>query len=273
MPWEHIAYGGIHDLASRLLTMAVTTHAQQSSFHWRGESELFDTGIVGSIARDRSILTADTEVDRLRQERAWYAWWRDRMHSLLLQRDRRQATRADGLPELDWLNFAAHHGCRTRLVDWTESPWAALYFACSRSPNREGRVWCFDAKPLWQGLDERWDMLGVPRLPGSNDRDVAIAAFTRGASRWIVTQYNYRAPTRMAAQHGLFTLASRADDRHDEILDEFVPDGSKFEIRISPEFKPHVLRFLQEMGIHHESLQYPMLDQVAGDVAMEFHPS
>lgn len=40
-----------------------------------------------------------------------------------------------------WLEIAQHFAVPTRLLDFTENPLVALYFACSGSENKDGSVW------------------------------------------------------------------------------------------------------------------------------------
>jgi len=117
--------------------------------------------------------------------------------------------------EWEWMFLMQHHRAPTRLLDWSESPLASLFFVASdaRHIRRDGAVWCLDPVALNQearvtgykfaneipafGIDEVLDSY----LPSRVDKTTS--------SMQPVAIMGPRNTPRMAAQLGVFTINHR----------------------------------------------------------------
>lgn len=106
-----------------------------------------------------------------------------------------------------WLFLAQHYGLPTRLLDWSENPLVAAYFAVLEHPDEDGCIWA-----LWPtGLNRSFEAAnGLVQIRDPRVAKFAESAFTekRSPEEVIIAIDGQEIDPRMLAQMSRFTLHS-----------------------------------------------------------------
>ena len=115
-----------------------------------------------------------------------------------------------GTNKFDWLFYSQHYGVPTRLLDWSESPLFAIYFAVTSNDSKTGALWVL--KPLELNRAISIDGKKDDYLPSFEDNELLdYSTETIEATRLngilpkaaIATRNN----PRIQAQLGVFTIS------------------------------------------------------------------
>lgn len=157
-----------------------------------------------------------------------------------------------------WLFLMQHHGLPTRLLDWTESALAALYFAVSGSPVADGRIFLLVPMALnqWQ-IGER--VLIAPSMTPCHDSFLASFRGTPQPSQTVAIHV-YRSNDRITRQAGAFTVHGALD-----VFAQPVSDGVLRSLVISASDKPELREQLAFFGVTRTSLFHD-LDSLAAEL-------
>ena len=171
--------------------------------------------------------------------------------------------------EWEWMFMMQHHRAPTRLLDWSESPLTALYFAVNedRHVKKDAAVWCLEptalnveARIAEFEFDNEIPAFGVDKvldnyLPSRVDASPAIMS--------PVAIMGPRNTARMAAQLGVFTINHRLHTP----IEKIGAAKHAWRLIIPSSAKKDIRNELALLGITALTL-FPELDRVA-DLARE----
>jgi hypothetical protein len=167
------------------------------------------------------------------------------------------------LDEWEWVFLMQHHRAPTRLLDWTESPLVALYFALhdTKHDDVDAAIWCLDPCAL-NRLSGHTPAFELDILAFGVDKQVdeylPANVNERVSKLKPIAAIGPRNSARMVAQSGAFTVihaeATAVEDVGDgnHIWRFIIPSGAKAMVREE----------LRLLGISEHSL-FPDLDRVA----------
>ena len=166
----------------------------------------------------------------------------------------------------EWLFIMRHYDVPTRLLDWTESPLVATYFAIHQHPDSDGALWIL--RPLKLNSREG-RVIGDKHteqessLPWVEDEDLDIfnpENYSREHTRTFANPIAFLAPRntpRMQSQLSVFTI-----NYHDSTpMEDANSNDYLWKYLIPKDAKKTILKELQLLKINKFQL-YPELDKI-----------
>ncbi len=169
----------------------------------------------------------------------------------------------------EWMFLMRHHGCPTRLLDWSESPLVGMYFAVensSKEARKDAALWCLKPTALNELSHLKPDLAGdLPAFGVTSELESysTVGVLGAGSAKLLpIAAIARRENGRMTTQQSVFTIhhvpTTPVEDCGDGCVWKFViPASKKASIRLE----------LAHLGISRLSM-FPELDSVAA-VAME----
>ena len=175
-----------------------------------------------------------------------------------------------------WLTLMQHYGLPTRLLDWSESPLVALYFALSSDEDAktDAAVWVLNPMKLNKkvGYGEYVPPISYDSLSG--DLEGAFSNHDNDDNKSqnrIIACHGVGSDLRMYVQQSDFTIHSTSEHL-DKILMSDESCDYFYKIRIPQQVRKQLLVQLDAIGFHESSI-YPDMEHIAREEANMYFSS
>lgn len=147
-----------------------------------------------------------------------------------------------------------HFSCPTRLLDWSESAYIALYFAVNEHLDKDGALYMWDGRYYEKKMKELYsDFLNIGGGQILNHKDYDIVSII----------FAMKKNERLIKQQGAFSISNNPLKSHCDMICEINKDNPSktglYKIEIPKELKLEFLARLRNMNISAASL-FPGLD-------------
>jgi hypothetical protein len=184
----------------------------------------------------------------------------------------------------DWnaLFFMQHYRVPTRLLDWSENPFVALFFAVTSAPHeltKKGTQRFTAPAAIWVLNPVRWNRHSLRHLtfkggvltPGDDNlKGYSPVPSYANMNRYPVALYGAHNSARIVAQRGVFTIFGQNTLPIEKVfVQEVFPADSLTKIVLRPNAIKRIKRTILEHGIT-ESVIYPDLEGLAREIRRTF---
>ena len=176
--------------------------------------------------------------------------------------DRAEELRISDLPEpedrLAWWELMQHHHAPTRLLDWTTSPFIALWFAISErtdhkdAAHKDAALWIFDKRSSFLNHQEIIQELDRRPLDARTWQNVLAQRAIDELSPAPVVVETRRQLARAAAQKSVVTLIP--DPATSISLNSYLLQNLAVKIVIPDAWRRSISRALESMGVTRSNL-------------------
>ena len=161
----------------------------------------------------------------------------------------------NSLDFVGWFSLMQHFSAPTRSLDWSISPWVALYFACIDCDDEDGAIWVMNYEKAMNKADQALngkDFMGLINDP--NAMDIVHLTMALNSNE------------RIEAQQGRFTVSSNPLMDH---ADFFTGTDILEKIVIPKNLKSLAMTRLNSMNINAKTL-FPGVDGLGRSIS-EFY--
>lgn len=213
-------------------------------------------------------MSADSDTDK----------WANDVELDLMQRFRQRAMHfsTPALPEaadtLGWWELMQHHGAPTRLMDWTTSPFVAVWFALDRHQDGDGdmALWMYDRANVKLNLQPELKQLRAcedyEQLDDRQLQNRLVKLVIAGRKPTLVPVRPRQFP-RAVAQQSILTVTP--DISVARPASWWMRTKMTARIRLKEEWKPEMQDACQSLGLSRADL-FRDLDSLGRSVAQDF---
>ena len=220
----------------------------QTNYEWNLISSLERSFIDANKIRENRLTGNDTSIDKKKHEDIMIDKFMCNAHLYMNPIPDKSDT-------LSWLSLMQHHGAPTRLLDFTFSPYIALYFALEFG-NSDASIYCVNHQAL---VTEDEQYFGEDRLTVHQG---IMNGFEKGHDECLYAFEPNFGNHRLATQQGLFVAPNTLYRTHEDILFNYSSrkdDSNVIKIKIPASLRYSGVRRLAQMNIT-SMIIYPGLD-------------